>query len=47
MPRTAQGLRWVEVPARVRYTSDTLAKGQKAADALRIVWHLFLGAFQR
>jgi len=40
-------LRWVEVPAKVRYTADTIAKGQKAVDALRIVWQLFLGAFQR
>jgi len=41
------GLRWVEVPVRVHYTADTIAKGQKAVDALRIVWQLFLGAFQR
>lgn len=41
------GLRWVEVPVRVRYSTDTIAKGQKTTDALRIVWQLFLGAFQR
>jgi hypothetical protein len=40
-------LRSVEVPVRVIYTSDTLAKGQKAADAVKIVWQLLLGAFQR
>lgn len=41
------GLRAEEVPVRVRYTADTLAKGQKAGDAFKIVWQLFLGAFQR
>ncbi|MEY4745008.1 MAG: hypothetical protein RL272_953 [Candidatus Parcubacteria bacterium] len=41
------GLRSVEVPVRVIYTADTLAKGQKAADAFKIVWQLLLGAFQR
>lgn len=40
-------LRAMEVPTRVRYTDDTLAKGQKASNAIRIVWQLFLGAFQR
>lgn len=40
-------LRSVEVPIRVTYTADTLAKGQKAADAFKIVWQLLLGAFQR
>jgi glycosyltransferase involved in cell wall biosynthesis len=39
--------RWTEVPVRVTYTKDTLAKGQKAADALKIVWQLLLGVFQR
>jgi glycosyltransferase involved in cell wall biosynthesis len=43
----ASDLRAVEVPVRVRYTAATLAKGQKAADAFRIVWQLFLGSFQR
>lgn len=41
------GLRCAEVPVRVRYTADTLAKGQKAADAFKIVWQLLLGAFSR
>ena len=39
-------LRCVEVPVKVRYTADTLAKGQKAGDALKIVWQLLLGAFR-
>ena len=41
------GLRSVEVPVKVIYTAETLAKGQKAADAVKIVWQLLLGAFQR
>jgi glycosyltransferase involved in cell wall biosynthesis len=40
-------LRVVEVPTRVRYTADTLAKGNKAMDAFGIVWQLFIGTFQR
>lgn len=40
-------LRCVEVPIRVIYTADTLAKGQKAGDALKIVWQLLLGSLQR
>ena len=40
-------LRSVEVPVRVLYTAETLAKGQKATDAFKIVWQLLLGAFQR
>jgi glycosyltransferase involved in cell wall biosynthesis len=39
--------RSVEVPVRVIYTRETLAKGQKAADALAIVWQLFLGSLHR
>lgn len=39
--------RLIEVPTRVTYTRESLAKGQKAADALRIVWQLLLGSFQR
>jgi glycosyltransferase involved in cell wall biosynthesis len=34
-----------EVPVRVIYTRASLKKGQKVADAFRIVWQLFLGAF--
>ncbi len=43
----ASELRCVEVPVQVRYTAETLAKGQKASDAFKIVWQLLLGAFQR
>jgi hypothetical protein len=38
---------WTEVPVRVIYSKETLAKGQKAGDALKIVWQLLLGVFQR
>lgn len=44
---TRSSLRWEEVPIHVRYTRDTLQKGNKTSDAFRIVWKLFLGAFQR
>lgn len=44
---TRSDLKWMEVPIRVRYTSETLAKGQKSGDAFRIVWELFIGAFRR
>ena len=42
---THSKLRWKEVPVRVRYTAESLAKGQKSLDALKIAWELFLGAF--
>ncbi len=44
---TRSKLRWVEVPVHVRYTQDSLRKGQKSTDALKIVWQLFVGAFIR
>lgn len=44
---THSDLKWKEIPTTVRYTEDTLAKGQKATDAFKIVWQLILGAFQR
>jgi glycosyltransferase involved in cell wall biosynthesis len=46
--RIAHGssLRIAEVPVRIRYTKETLAKGQKATDALKIVWQLLLGSFR-
>jgi glycosyltransferase involved in cell wall biosynthesis len=44
---TRSDLKWIEVPIRVRYTPETLAKGQKSGDAFRIVWELFIGAFRR
>jgi polyprenyl-phospho-N-acetylgalactosaminyl synthase len=39
---TRSDLRWMEVPIKVRYTSETLKKGQKFSEAFRIVWHLIL-----
>ena len=39
--------RMIEVPVRVIYSAETLAKGQKMSDAFRIVWQLILGLFQR
>jgi glycosyltransferase involved in cell wall biosynthesis len=46
---TRSDLRWKEVPARVHYTAETLAKGQGGVSspvaAFRIVWELFVGAF--
>jgi glycosyltransferase involved in cell wall biosynthesis len=39
--------RVVEVPVRVSYSRETLAKGQRASDALRILWHLVIGTHQR
>ena len=44
---TRSNLVWKEIPTTVRYTEETLAKGQKATDAFKIVWQLILGAFQR
>ncbi|MEY4723276.1 MAG: hypothetical protein RLZZ324_789 [Candidatus Parcubacteria bacterium] len=41
--------RWLartrEVPVKVRYTADTLAKGQKAGDAFKVVWQMVIGSF--
>lgn len=46
---TRSDLHWTEVPARVHYTEETLAKGQGGVSspvaAFRIVWELFVGAF--
>lgn len=42
---TRSNLRWTEVPVTVRYTTDTLSKGQKPTDAFKIVWQLIIGAF--
>ncbi|MBP7005874.1 glycosyltransferase family 2 protein [Patescibacteria group bacterium] len=44
---TRSSLRWQEVPVRVRYTEDSLRKGQKATDAFKVAWQLVLGAFHR
>lgn len=42
---TRSDLRWIEVPIRVHYTAESLAKGQKSLDAFKIAWQLFLGIF--
>lgn len=42
---TRSDLKWAEVPVEIRYTAETLAKGQKPTDALKIVWQLIVGAF--
>lgn len=42
---TRSSLRWREVPVRVRYTAESLSKGQTSMDALKIAWQLFLGVF--
>lgn len=44
---TRSGLAWAEVPVRVRYSEESLAKGQKTFDAFRIVWQLFVGIFAK
>ncbi len=44
---TRSDLRWLEVPVRIRYTEDSLRKGQKPWDAARIAWQLFLGSFSQ
>ncbi|MBN1585409.1 glycosyltransferase family 2 protein [Candidatus Uhrbacteria bacterium] len=41
------GWRVTEVPVLVRYSGETMAKGQKSTDALRIVWQLIMGAFRQ
>ena len=41
------GLRAREIPTRITYTADTLAKGNRTSDAFHIAWQLFLGAFQK
>lgn len=39
---TQSELRWKEVPVHVRYTEDTLKKGQSFMEAFRILWHLVI-----
>ena len=39
---TRSHFRWMEVPVHVRYTAETLAKGQKFTSAFEIVWQLFI-----
>lgn len=39
----ARGLRYGEAPVTIRYSAETMAKGQSSWNALRIVTQLFLG----
>lgn len=41
------GLRWREVPVTIRYTRETLAKGQSASGAINIVFQYVLGKMMR
>ena len=40
-------LSYVEVPVTIRYTAETMAKGQSSWDAFRITGHLLAGRFWR
>ncbi len=46
---TRSGLRWMEVPAHVKYTEDTLTKvgTNRTTDAFSIAWNLFIGVFTK
>ncbi|MFZ6015918.1 MAG: glycosyltransferase family 2 protein [Patescibacteria group bacterium] len=46
---TRSDLRWMEVPAHVKYTKDSLAKdhSNKISDAPKIAWQLFVGLFTK
>jgi glycosyltransferase involved in cell wall biosynthesis len=44
---TRSDLRWLEVPVVIRYSADTLAKGNQNLDAIKITWQLLLGMFDR
>lgn len=44
---TRSELRWQEVPVKVIYSKDTLAKGNQNLDAVKIAWQLLLGMFDR
>ena len=39
---TRSDLQWLEVPIHVRYTPETMRKGQKFSEAFRIIWHLLI-----
>jgi glycosyltransferase involved in cell wall biosynthesis len=41
------GLRFVEIPVRIKYSPETLAKGQSSWNAIKIVGELFLGRLIR
>jgi len=42
---TQSGLKWKEVPITVFYSTETLQKGQKNTDALKIVWQFLISKF--
>lgn len=46
---TRSGLRWMEIPAHIIYTQDSLNKDgtNRTSDAFRIAWHLFIGVFTK
>ncbi|MFA5185748.1 MAG: glycosyltransferase family 2 protein [Patescibacteria group bacterium] len=44
---TRSELRWQEVPVKVIYSKDTLAKGNQNLDAVKIAWQLLIGMFDR
>lgn len=44
---TRSELPWKEVPVHVRYTADTLRKGQKFTEAFKILWHLFIRGIKK
>ncbi|MFA5935743.1 MAG: glycosyltransferase family 2 protein [Patescibacteria group bacterium] len=44
---TRSNLRWMEVPVTIRYSEESLRKGQKPWDAAHIAWQLLLGMFVR
>jgi len=44
---TRSSLRWKEVPVHVRYTPESLKKGQKLSNAARIAWELLVGSARR
>ncbi len=45
--QVTQNFRWTEVPVQVRYTKETLAKGQWRGGAARVVWQLLIGSFRK
>jgi hypothetical protein len=42
-----KNLRWKEVPVVVRYTKDSLEKGQWRGGVVQIVWQLLVGSFRK
>lgn len=46
---TRSDLRWMEIPAHVIYSQDSLTKdgSNRTGDAFKIAWHLFVGTFTK